>query len=81
VLACFLVEAVILAGAGGLVGLAVGFAGTRTLVAIWPALPATPPVWAVVAALLLSIAIGALFGWAPARRATRLDPIVALAKR
>ncbi len=81
ILACFLVEATILSGAGGLVGLGVGWLGTRVLVRIWPALPAAPPLWAVVAALVLSLAVGALFGWIPARKATRLDPVLALAKR
>ena len=50
-------------------------------VALFPALPATPPTWAVVAALALSMAVGALFGVLPARRATRLDPVAALAGR
>lgn len=81
VLACFLAEAVLLSGAGGVAGLGLGFAATRALVALWPALPAAPPAWAVASALGLSFAVGALFGWAPARRATRLDPILALAQR
>ena len=37
--------------------------------------------WAVVAALSLSVAVGAVFGVLPARRATRLDPVAALAGR
>ena len=40
VLACFLVEATLLSGAGGVVGLGAGWLGTRVLLRIWPALPA-----------------------------------------
>jgi putative ABC transport system permease protein len=81
ILACFLAEAALLSTTGGLVGLAAGWLGTRILVGIWPALPASPPAWAVIAALATSVAVGAFFGWLPARRATRLDPVEALARR
>ncbi len=37
---CFLAEAILLSGAGGAIGLAVGALGVRVLVGIWPALPA-----------------------------------------
>jgi hypothetical protein len=39
----------------------------------------SPPVWAVIATLSLSLAVGLLFGLLPARRAARLDPVAALA--
>jgi putative ABC transport system permease protein len=81
VLAVFLTEAALLSAAGGLLGLATGWAAVRILVRIFPALPATPPLWAVAAALALSLGIGALFGLLPARRAARLDPVQALAGR
>jgi putative ABC transport system permease protein len=51
------------------------------IVAVYPALPASPPLWAVAAAFSLSVATGALFGVLPARRATRLDAVAALAGR
>jgi putative ABC transport system permease protein len=53
----------------------------RVLVAVFPALPATPPPWAVAAALSMSLTVGAVFGLLPARRATRLDPVAALQGR
>jgi putative ABC transport system permease protein len=81
ILALFLTEAVLISTAGGLLGLALGWAAVGALVAMFPALPATPPPWAVVAALLLSSGVGAAFGVLPARRATRLDPVAALAGR
>lgn len=81
ILAAFLAEAVLISTAGGLLGLALGWSAVLLLVAIYPALPASPPAWAVLAALSLSVAVGAVFGVLPARRATRLDPVTALAGR
>ena len=81
ILLAFLAEAVLISTAGGLLGLAVGWLAVRGLVFLYPALPASPPVWAVVAAFSLSVAVGAVFGVLPARRATRLDPVAALAGR
>jgi putative ABC transport system permease protein len=81
VLAVFLTESALLSAVGGLLGLAAGWGAVRILVRIFPALPASPPVWAVAAALTLSLAVGVLFGWLPARRAARLDPVAALAGR
>lgn len=81
VLALFLTEATLLSAMGGLVGLGIGFGATRALRVVWPAFPAQPPVWAVVGALALSAVVGVAFGSLPARRASRLDPVAALARR
>jgi putative ABC transport system permease protein len=81
ILLAFLAEATLLSSAGGVLGLLVGWLAVRLLVALYPALPATPPPWAVVAAFSLSVAVGGVFGVLPARRATRLDPVAALSGR
>jgi putative ABC transport system permease protein len=81
ILLAFLAEAMLLSSTGGVLGLLVGWLAVRLLVALYPALPATPPPWAVAAAFSLSVAVGALFGVLPARRATRLDPVAALSGR
>lgn len=81
VLAVFLAEAVILSLLGGLVGLAAGWLAVRGFVQVYPAFPASPPAWAVAASLLVSVGVGVAFGVLPARRAARLDPILALAGR
>jgi putative ABC transport system permease protein len=81
VVAVFLVEAAILSTAGGVAGLGAAFGLTRLLRAIYPTFPARAPGWAVVAAIGVSLAVGLLFGALPARRASRLDPIAALARR
>jgi putative ABC transport system permease protein len=80
ILGCFLAEAAILAGAGGLTGVGAGWLAVAFLVRLYPDLPARPPLWAVAAALGIALAVGLLFGLLPARRATRLDPVAALAR-
>ena len=81
ILAIFLTEAVLLAATGAAAGLAFGFAAVRVFVAVYPSFPAAPPAWAVAAVLFVAVAMGALFGVLPARRATELDPVAALAGR
>jgi putative ABC transport system permease protein len=73
----FLVEAVVLATLGGVLGVLVGW-GTATLVASTSPLPARVTLWSVAAALALGAGAGVLFGVYPATRAARLDPITAL---
>jgi putative ABC transport system permease protein len=77
VLTQFLVEAIVLASVGGLVGIALGlggaYAGTRSLDAPFVFQPGI-----VILAFVFSAAIGVVFGWFPARQAARLDPIEAL---
>jgi putative ABC transport system permease protein len=77
VLRQFLFEAVVLGVAGGLIGVAVGMAGTRTIADLfqWPTRVSQN---AVLMAVAFSGAIGVFFGYYPARRAARLDPIEAL---
>ena len=81
ILAIFLAESALVSSFGGLAGLLVGFLAVRVLVGIYPVFPASPPQWAVVAALAVSIGVGVTFGLLPARRASRLDPVVALGSR
>lgn len=79
--AAFLTEAALLSVAGALAGLALGHVGAWGLRAAFPVLPAWPPDWAVAAGLGTALLTGVLFGVLPARRAARLDPIQALARR
>jgi putative ABC transport system permease protein len=81
VLAAFLAEATALSVVGGLIGLAAGFAAIVAFRRFYPSFPAMPPDWAIAAALVMSVLVGVAFGVWPARRATRLDPVLALARR
>lgn len=81
VLLAFLVEAALLSLAGGLAGVAAGIGGTRLVQALYPSFPMEPPAWAVPAAAAVSLTVGLVFGILPARRAARLDPVAALARR
>jgi len=77
ILAQFLVEAITLSLIGGLVGIAAGLAGSRAIsyFAEWRTLVAPE---AIALAFGFAAAVGISFGFYPARRAARLDPIEAL---
>ena len=77
----FLTEAAMLSLAGAILGYLLGQAGALVLRQLYPAFPAYPPDWAVLAGLGTALATGILFGVLPARRAARLDPVQSLAKR
>ena len=77
VLLQFLAEAVFLSVAGGIAGIIIGIALSKTisLAAGWPTPIST---MAIVGGFLFSAAVGIFFGYYPARKAARLDPIEAL---
>jgi putative ABC transport system permease protein len=79
--AMFLVEALVLALLGALAGLVLGQAGSWAIRQLYPLLPASAPSWAVAAALLTAALTSILFTLLPARRAARLDPVLALSRR
>ncbi len=81
VLLIFLMESLVIATTGALVGLVVGYVTIDLVTWLYPAVPASAPLWAVVSVLALSVCAGIFFGVLPARRAMRLDPIVALSSK
>ena len=79
VLSLFLTEALMLSLLGGLVGLLAGYGGARALNHWLPGFEVATPAWAVIAALIVTFLTGLLFGSIPARKAAKLDPVLALA--
>ncbi len=73
----FLVEAVVLATLGGLLGVAAGWLLSLGVSQFTP-LPARVTAWSIEVALALGAGTGIIFGVYPATRASRLDPITAL---
>jgi len=77
VLLQFLIEAVVLAALGGLIGIVIA-TGASYLLAGVMAVPYQFDVQINVLSFVFSAAIGVVFGYFPARRAARMDPIEAL---
>ncbi|MHB1237617.1 MAG: ABC transporter permease [Gallionella sp.] len=76
----FFAEAILLSGIGSVAGLIMGEAGVLAIGKIYPSLPVVAPWWAVLAALGTAMGTGIMFSVWPARRAARLDPVMALSR-
>jgi putative ABC transport system permease protein len=77
VLMQFLVEAIVLSLFGGIIGIALGL-GLAALGGVWLNVPFVLNPGIVAIAFAFSALVGVVFGYFPARRAARLDPIEAL---
>ena len=77
VLLQFLIEAVVISLAGGLVGIGVGYLASEGI-KVYMQSPTLIPVDAIAIAVGFSAAVGIFFGFYPARKAAGLDPIEAL---
>jgi putative ABC transport system permease protein len=78
ILLLFLGEAAMLSTLGGILGLALGVGLAQLLHLYVPALPVKTPVDYIFLALAISLLVGLASGLLPARRASMMDPVVAL---
>ena len=72
----FLIESVLISLTGGLIGIAVGVLAANG--AQMFGLPTSVPMWSIMVSFAVCTVIGVLFGYIPARKAARMDPIEAI---
>jgi putative ABC transport system permease protein len=78
ILAQFMIEAITLSGAGGIIGIMLGV-GLALLIPVFvDVLPTSVSLWSILMAFFFSAAVGIFFGVYPARKAAMQDPIQAL---
>ncbi len=73
----FLLEAIVLSGAGGVLGILLGIGGALTLACV-SQFPVSITAWSIAVAFLFAALVGIFFGLHPARKASRMRPIEAL---
>ena len=76
----FVTEALLLSLSGSLFGILLGLGAAQFLQRIYPDIPIAAPWWGIIAASVIAVIAGILFGVLPARTAAQLDPVQALAK-
>jgi putative ABC transport system permease protein len=74
----FLLEAAVLTGLGGLVGLGLGWLIALASKLVFTSLPTYVPAWAAIMGVGVSVGVGLFFGIWPASKAAKLDPVEAL---
>ncbi len=78
IMAQFMIEAMTLSGAGGIIGILLGV-GLALLIPVFvDVLPTSVSAWSILMAFFFSAAVGVFFGVYPARKAALQDPIQAL---
>lgn len=81
IMSLFLAESAFLSLIGAILGLILAAVATEVLRYIFPDFPLDAPLWALLAAVGVSVATGLIFGVLPARRAALLDPVESLSRR
>lgn len=78
IIAQFLIEAAVLCGIGGLLGIIIGYFGTLVLGKVTFNTILLPDASVTLGAFIISVALGIIFGLYPAAKASRLPPVEAL---
>jgi len=73
----FLIESVLISVTGGLLGILVG-CGASTFLTPLLNMPSSVPAWSIYVSFMVCVALGILFGYFPAVKAARMDPIEAI---
>ena len=73
----FLIESVLISVTGGLLGIIVGCSASELLVPLF-GMPSSVPAWSIYVSFLVCVVIGVGFGYVPAIKAARMDPIEAI---
>ncbi len=73
----FVIEAAVTSTIGGIIGIILGALATKSIGAMME-INANPTVWSVLLSFGVSVAIGLIFGYLPAKSAAKLNPIDAL---
>ena len=77
ILAQFLIESILISVTGGLIGVLFGI-GAAIVVKVVAAFPIYIQPWSVILSFAVCTLTGVFFGWYPAQKAARLDPIEAI---
>jgi len=80
ILSQFIIEAVLVCILGGVLGVALSLAASFVIPHLFPQFPMIFSLYSVVTAVAVSMIIGVVFGFVPARSASTLDPVEALAR-
>jgi len=81
ILRLILIEAILLSASGAVVGILFGHVGSWGIRLALPELQAYPPLWSALTSVFIALFTGILFSILPARKAARMDPVLALAKQ
>ena len=73
----FLIESILISLTGGLLGILLGCSVSEFIVPM-AGMPSSVPAWSIYVSFLVCVFIGVLFGYIPAQKAARLDPIEAI---
>mgnify|MGYP002623145334 CR=1 FL=1 len=73
----FLIESVLISVTGGLLGILVGCSASEWIVPMFN-MPSSVPAWSIYVSFLVCVALGVVFGYFPAVKAARMDPIEAI---